>query len=74
MPIQRVGHVVLKMRDLDEAKRFYNGVLGMKIADEREDMGVFFDSTTITTISPSLRSAKMPPRRSAIRSGSPMSP
>ena len=42
MPIQRVGHVVLKMRDLDEAKRFYNGVLGMKIADEREDMGVFF--------------------------------
>lgn len=42
MPIQRVGHVVLKMRDLDEAKRFYNGVLGMKIADERADMGVFF--------------------------------
>ncbi|NKB57332.1 MAG: biphenyl-2,3-diol 1,2-dioxygenase [Alphaproteobacteria bacterium] len=42
MPIQRVGHVVLKMRDLDAAKRFYNGVLGMKIADEREDFGVFF--------------------------------
>ncbi len=42
MPIERVGHVVLKMRDLDEAKRFYNGVLGMKIADERADMGVFF--------------------------------
>ena len=41
MPIQRVGHVVLKMRDLDAAKKFYNGVLGMKIADEREDMGVF---------------------------------
>ncbi len=42
MPIQRVGHVVLKMRDLDAAKRFYNGVLGMKIADEREDRNVFF--------------------------------
>lgn len=42
MPIQRVGHVVLKMRDLDAAKKFYNGVLGMKIADEREDFGVFF--------------------------------
>ena len=42
MPIERVGHVVLKMRNLDEAKRFYNGILGMKIADERADMGVFF--------------------------------
>ena len=42
MPIQRVGHVVLKMRNLEDAKRFYNGVLGMKIADERKDMGVFF--------------------------------
>lgn len=42
MPIERVGHVVLKMRDLDAAKDFYNGVLGMKIADERDDMGVFF--------------------------------
>ena len=42
MPIQRVGHVVLKMRNLEDAKRFYSGVLGMKIADERKDMGVFF--------------------------------
>lgn len=42
MAIQRVGHVVLKMRDLDEAKRFYGDVLGMKVTDEREDFGVFF--------------------------------
>lgn len=42
MPIERVGHVVLKMRDLEAAKSFYNGVLGMKIADEREDFGIFF--------------------------------
>lgn len=42
MPIQRVGHVVIKMRDLDAAKRFYRDVLGMKITDEREGFGVFF--------------------------------
>jgi catechol 2,3-dioxygenase len=42
MPIQRVGHVVIKMRDLDEAKRFYRDILGMKITDEREGFGVFF--------------------------------
>ncbi len=42
MPIQRVGHVVLKMRDLDAAKKFYGDILGMKIADEREGFGVFF--------------------------------
>ena len=29
MSIQRVGHVVIKMRDLEKAKAFYQGVLGM---------------------------------------------
>ena len=42
MPIERVGHVVIKMRDLEAAKRFYRDVLGMKITDEREGFGVFF--------------------------------
>ncbi|MBM3222195.1 MAG: biphenyl-2,3-diol 1,2-dioxygenase [Candidatus Tectomicrobia bacterium] len=42
MPIQRVGHVVIKMRDLDAAKRFYGDILGMHITDEREGFGVFF--------------------------------
>ena len=42
MPIQRVGHVVIKMRDLDAAKRFYRDILGMHITDEREGFGVFF--------------------------------
>ena len=42
MPIQRVGHVVIKMRDLDAAKRFYRDILGMNITDEREGFGVFF--------------------------------
>jgi catechol 2,3-dioxygenase len=41
MGIKRVGHVVLKMRDLEEAKRFYGGVLGMKISSE-SPVAVFF--------------------------------
>ncbi|GHE79383.1 hypothetical protein GCM10017786_06550 [Amycolatopsis deserti] len=41
MAIKRVGHVVLKMRDLEAAKRFYAGVLGMKISSE-SDIAVFF--------------------------------
>ena len=42
MPLQRVGHVVLKMRDLNNAKSIYRDILGMKITDERDDLGVFF--------------------------------
>ena len=42
MGLQRVGHVVLKMRDLDKAKHFYRDILGMAITDEREGFGVFF--------------------------------
>lgn len=42
MPIQRVGHVVLRMRDLEAAKRFYGDILGMKLANEREGYAVFF--------------------------------
>ncbi len=41
MAIQRVGHIVIKMRDLDAARRFYGDILGMKIATETE-RGVFF--------------------------------
>lgn len=42
MPIQRVGHVVIRMRDLEAAKRFYRDILGMQISGEREGFGVFF--------------------------------
>lgn len=42
MAIERVGHVVLKMRDLDAAKRFYGDILGMKIAADQPGLGVFF--------------------------------
>lgn len=41
MPINRVGHVVLKMRDMDKAKAFYRDFLGMKIGKET-DFGIFF--------------------------------
>lgn len=34
MPIKRVGHVVIKVRDLEKAKRFYCDFLGMKIGNE----------------------------------------
>lgn len=40
--IQRVGHVVLKMRDLNAAKHFYGEILGMNISREREGSAVFF--------------------------------
>ena len=41
MGIKRVGHVVLKMRDLEAAKKFYAGILGMQISSESE-IAVFF--------------------------------
>jgi catechol 2,3-dioxygenase len=41
MPIQRVGHVVIKMRDLDKAREFYEGVLGMTVSSETS-IGLFF--------------------------------
>jgi len=41
MPIQRVGHVVLKLRDLEKAKRFYVDFLGMKVGNEKPGAGMF---------------------------------
>lgn len=58
MGIKRVGHVVIRMRDLDKAKHFYGDVLGMQVVDERpnavffsfgeshHDVGVFTTSTS----------------------------
>ncbi len=42
MPIERVGHVGIKMRDLEGAKRFYRDILGMKIIGEIKGFAVFF--------------------------------
>lgn len=40
-PIIGVKHVVLKMRDLEKAKQFYCGVLGMTIGNEDPARGLF---------------------------------
>jgi len=40
-PILGVKHVVLKVRDLEQAKRFYCGVLGMTIGNEDPERGLF---------------------------------
>ncbi len=32
MQVQQLGHAVLKVRDIEVAERFYNGVLGLPIA------------------------------------------
>src|SRR5438874_2384025 len=42
MTLQRVGHVVIKMRDLEKAREFYQGVLGMKVSVDRPGFGIFF--------------------------------
>ena len=36
-----VKHVVLKVRDLEKAKQFYCGVLGMKLGNEDPERGLF---------------------------------
>lgn len=41
MAIKRVGHVVLKLRDMEKARQFYVDFLGMKIGNEVEGRGMF---------------------------------
>ena len=42
MKVQSIGHAVLKVRNLDTAEAFYNGVLGMPIATRNEDLKMTF--------------------------------
>jgi len=42
MAIQRTGHVTIRVRDLDVAKRFYGDILGMKLGMEISGQGLFF--------------------------------
>jgi catechol-2,3-dioxygenase len=42
MGIERVGHVVLKMRDLEAAKLFYGEILGMQISSDQSPRAIFF--------------------------------
>ena len=44
MKIQGVGHVVLKVRDLERSVRFYSGVLGLKEVGRLRDQMVFFSA------------------------------
>jgi catechol 2,3-dioxygenase len=45
MNVHGVGHVVLKVRDLDRAAAFYAGVLGLKEVGRLGDRMVFFSAT-----------------------------
>ena len=46
MKIERVGHVVLKVRDLDRSAAFYSGVLGLKEVGRFPGRMVFFSAGT----------------------------
>jgi catechol 2,3-dioxygenase len=42
MAIQRTGHVAIRVRDLESAKRFYGEILGMNLGMEIPGQGLFF--------------------------------
>ena len=42
MAIQRTGHVAIRVRDLDAARRFYGDILGMNLGMEIPGQGLFF--------------------------------
>lgn len=44
MEIQSLGHVVLKVRDLDTAEAFYHGILGLPIATRADSFNMTFFS------------------------------
>lgn len=44
MPIQRLNHAVLYVRDIERTKAFYTEVLGFRIVHEVPGMGAFFQA------------------------------
>jgi catechol-2,3-dioxygenase len=44
MPIQRLNHAVLYVRDLERTKAFYTEALGFRIVNEIPGMGAFFQA------------------------------
>lgn len=43
MQVERLGHAVIKVRDIERAEAFYNGVLGLPIAARmRDGLGMTF--------------------------------
>lgn len=48
MPIQRLNHAVLYVRDLERTKDFYVGVLGFRVVHEIPGRGAFFQAAGST--------------------------
>jgi catechol 2,3-dioxygenase len=46
----RVGHVHLKVSDLERALRFYHGVLGFEVMQRMGDSAAFLSAGVTTTI------------------------
>jgi catechol-2,3-dioxygenase len=44
MPIQRLNHAVLYVRDLERTKAFYTEALGFRVVNEIPGMGTFFQA------------------------------
>jgi catechol-2,3-dioxygenase len=44
MPIQRLNHAVLYVRDLDRTKDFYTEALGFRVVNEIPGVGLFFQA------------------------------
>jgi catechol 2,3-dioxygenase-like lactoylglutathione lyase family enzyme len=42
MHVESLGHVVLKVRDLQRSEGFYSGVLGMKVISRNSDPRMTF--------------------------------
>ena len=42
MPLRKLGHVVLKVRDLDRSEAFYAGVVGLRVTGRLPGRMVFF--------------------------------
>jgi catechol-2,3-dioxygenase len=42
MPLKKLGHVVLKVRDLDRSEAFYTGVVGLTVTGRMPGRMVFF--------------------------------
>jgi catechol-2,3-dioxygenase len=42
---QRIGHVVLKVRDLDRSLAFYRDLLGFRVASEMSNVMIFLTAT-----------------------------
>ena len=52
--VQKIGHAVLNVADLEKSKHFYTEVLGFRVSDWRDDTFAFvrwgFGSTTKLTV------------------------